>query len=61
MMSRILSPPLLKVDCVVGDNRLMDPAQLARISAAFVKAIAKAQTLADSGQFDAELHDSGAL
>jgi hypothetical protein len=35
----------------------MDSAQLARISAAFVKAIAEAQTLADSGQFDAELQE----
>jgi hypothetical protein len=40
-----------------GDNHSMDPAQLARISAAFVKAIEEAQALADGGQFDAELQE----
>ena len=52
-----LSASLLKVDDVAGDNHPMDSAELARISAAFVKAIAEAQTLADSGEFGAELQD----
>ena len=57
-MPRIsLSACLLKVDDVAGDNHPMDSAELARISAAFVKAIAEAQTLADSGEFGAELQD----
>lgn len=35
----------------------MDSAQLARISAAFIKAIVEAQTLADRGKFGAELQE----
>ena len=35
----------------------MDSAQLARISAAFVKAIEEAQALADNGPFDPELQE----
>jgi hypothetical protein len=35
----------------------MDSAQLARISAAFIKAIVEAQTLADRGEYGAELQE----
>jgi hypothetical protein len=35
----------------------MDPSELTRVSAAFIKAIVEAQTLADRGKFAAELQE----